>query len=240
MKYKKISIVAIVVALALVAGVTTAFASTGKPIGNERGTDYAAAALAEEGNVIEDVAVATEESIVMIQTDPDTGETRYSDDGENWMTEEEYKTKYPTSDIEWWTAEEYEKWLEQERKDLQDIIGSEGWNAADGWFTWTQERVDEAITLYEQTLQKIRDGVKHSRAVDGSDDVAIAYDPSEADIESSVGAVIADENGGEKTFEGYENSEDMLRDVKEYVERQVAAGDMTQDEADKILSDLSN
>lgn len=75
------------------------------------------------------------------------------------------------SDIEWWTADEYAQWLENEKEELQDLVGKNAmaYTPSDGWFVWTQERVDEAIALYERELEFIRGGGKLSKpSKDGS------------------------------------------------------------------------
>lgn len=59
-----------------------------------------------------------------------------------------------SSDVEWWTAEEYAKWLDEEKEVLQSMIGEKAYTGGDGWFVWTQEKVDETIALYEDNLQK--------------------------------------------------------------------------------------
>ena len=69
-------------------------------------------------------------------------------------------------DIQWWTAEEYAAWLEQEKKDLQDCLGQRAWTNSDGWFTWTQEKIDETIKMYEQVLAEINSGMKISKPLD--------------------------------------------------------------------------
>lgn len=37
---------------------------------------------------------------------------------------------------------------------LQSMIGEKAYTGGDGWFVWTQEKVDETIALYEDNLQK--------------------------------------------------------------------------------------
>ena len=83
--------------------------------------------------------------------------------------------------MEWWTAEEYETWLEQEKKDLQEIIGERGYTASTGWFTWDQKKVDEAIALYEEILENIKKGALYSKRVldkDGNEmgDISLGMD----------------------------------------------------------------
>ena len=45
-----------------------------------------------------------------------------STDGENWVTEADYEKNNPTPDVEWWTAEEYEKWIAEQKKELEALI----------------------------------------------------------------------------------------------------------------------
>ena len=81
--------------------------------------------------------------------------------------------------IVWWTAEEYEDYVEQQREGMAQLVaeGARAWTNYDGWFVWTQEKMDEAMALYEQTLSEIRRGVHVSRTVNGSDDVVIHESP---------------------------------------------------------------
>ena len=82
-----------------------------------------------------------------------------------------------SSDVEWWTAEEYAKWLDEEKEVLQSMIGEKAYTGGDGWFVWTQEKVDETIALYEDNLQKIKDGMKLSKSSDHAVGITRAYSP---------------------------------------------------------------
>ena len=82
-----------------------------------------------------------------------------------------------SSDVEWWTAEEYVKWLDEEKEVLQSMIGEKAYTGGDGWFVWTQEKVDETIALYEDNLQKIKDGMKLSKSSDDAEGITMAYSP---------------------------------------------------------------
>ena len=82
-----------------------------------------------------------------------------------------------SSDVEWWTAEEYAKWLDEEKEVLQSMIGKKAYTGGDGWFVWTQEKVDETIALYEDNLQKIKDGMKLSKSSDDAVGITMAYSP---------------------------------------------------------------
>ncbi len=69
-------------------------------------------------------------------------------------------------DLEWWTAEDFAAWIEQQRVDLQALIGTENtcWAASEGWFTWDQAHVDATIAEYEEILKFIQDGGRVSRS----------------------------------------------------------------------------
>lgn len=82
-----------------------------------------------------------------------------------------------SSDVEWWTAEEYAKWLDEEKEVLQSMIGEKAYTGGDGWFVWTQEKVDETIAPYEDNLQKIKDGMKLSKSSDDAVGITMAYSP---------------------------------------------------------------
>lgn len=81
--------------------------------------------------------------------------------------------------IVWWTAEEYEAYVEQQREGMAQLVaeGARAWTNHDGWFVWTQEKMEEAMAIYEQTLAAIRRGVHVSKTVNGSDDVVIHESP---------------------------------------------------------------
>ena len=124
----------------------------------------------------------------MSYVDPKDGKTYYSfDNGKTFtpLTDAEFEALYPTPDIEWWTYDEYKAWLENEKKELQSMVGEKGYTNTDGWFTWTQEKVDETIVLYEEILQDIQNGVKHSKSVDGSEDVMVSYNPADVALGTS-------------------------------------------------------
>lgn len=95
------------------------------------------------------------------QTDTDSNITLQRDDD---------ATVFATS-MQWYTYEEYKAWMEQEKAALQALVGtgSKGWTPTTGLFTWTQEKVDEAIAYYEETLRQIGEGMQVSRpSEDGS------------------------------------------------------------------------
>lgn len=100
------------------------------------------------------------------------------------MTDAEFEARFPTPDVEWWTYDEYKAWLDNEKVQLQSLLGEEAWTSSDGSFIWTQEKIDETIALYEGILEDMKNGVMYSKNVDGQDDVLLSYNP--ADISTSA------------------------------------------------------
>lgn len=88
--------------------------------------------------------------------------------------------------VEWWTYEEYAEWLENEKVELQNMIGERGWTGGRGEFVWTQEIVDETIAMYEGILENIKNGMLYSKTIDGEGDLfgMMSYDPE--NIESEI------------------------------------------------------
>ena len=73
------------------------------------------------------------------------------------------------SGVYWWTAESYREWMEKQREEMQELVdsGAMAYTQADGWFVWTQEKVDEAMALYEQILGEIERGASYGTIDDG-------------------------------------------------------------------------
>ena len=184
MKYKKASILALALAVALVVGATTAFAASAAPSSQE---DLDRKLNAE---------TTVDEGTLMSYVDPKNGKTYYSfDSGKTFeaMTDEEFERRFPTPNVEWWTYEEYAAWLEQEKVNLQSMLGETGSTGGRGEFVWTQEIIDETIALYEGILQEIKEGVMYSKSVDGDENVMMSYNP--ADIESGTGKPVETDTG---------------------------------------------
>lgn len=173
---------------------------------------------------------------VMLAYNDEDGNIYYSaDGGETFFNEKEFDEKYPSPEVEWWTYEEYKEWLDNERIQLQSMLGEKAWTGGRGEFVWTQEMIDETIASYEEILQKIENGVKVSKTVDGSEEIQIAtYDDKEHFMESVEGAAIASDKET-KVFGPYDTKEKLLDAIKSYCEEQVRLGNMTQQEADEII-----
>ena len=170
MKIKKTSLVTLIVAAILVVGMATAFATSAKADENRPHKDSA--------YMTEVTDTVMEGSAMMSYVNPKDGRTYYSFDGGKTfepLTDEEFEARFPTPDIEWWTYDEYKEWLENEKVQLQDMIGEWGWTGGRGEFVWTQEIVDETIAMYEDILEDIKNGMLYSKTIDGGDDQSGVY-----------------------------------------------------------------
>lgn len=113
-----------------------------------------------------------------------------------------------SSDVEWWTAEEYAKWLDEEKEVLQSMIGEKAYTGGDGWFVWTQEKVDETIALYEDNLQKIKDGMKLSKSSDDAVGITMAYSPENVEYaKQEAETVTENKDSNENVFSEEQLSE---------------------------------
>ena len=133
-----------------------------------------------------DVETEAEDGSLMSYVNPDDGKTYYSfDEGKTFepLTDEEFEARFPTPSVEWWTYDEYKAWLDNEKMQLQSIVGETDWSNGEK-FTWTQEEIDKTIAMYENILEDIKKGIMYSKSIDGQDDQMMSYDP--ADISTSA------------------------------------------------------
>jgi len=182
MKRKNVSLAALLAVLAVMSVTTTVFA-TSAPVKS----------TAPDGLVTGREISAVAEGGLTISRGPDGEKYVSLDGGETWMDQEQYHAQYgPWGDdweVEWWTYDEYKAWLEQEKKDLADIIGSRGYTSNKGWFVWDQAMVDETIALYEQILEHIKNGGLYSKSITGPDGVVeqnAVLASGTADVEATV------------------------------------------------------
>jgi beta-lactamase regulating signal transducer with metallopeptidase domain len=223
MKTKKTTIVMLVASAIVIIGVTGTFATSANASAkiDNKNSEYIESTIAKD---------------VMLAYNDEDGNIYYSaDGGETFFNEKEFNEKYPSPEVEWWTYEEYKEWLDNERIQLQSMLGEKAWTGGRGEFVWTQEMIDETIACYEEILQKIDNGVKVSKTVDGSEEIQIAtYDDKEHFMESVEGAAIASDKET-KVFGPYDTKEELLDAIKSYCEEQVRLGNMTQQAADEII-----
>ena len=151
-----------------------------------------------------------------------------STDGENWVAEADYEKNNPTPDVEWWTAEEYEKWIAEQKKELEALIGTgDGWYDGQGVFhEWTRESVDATIAEYQETLESIKNGVLYSKD-NGEGDTYSMIPPSE-DVVSEYGVDVTKENGASVHIGNYASDEELNQALNDAVDN----GQITQADAD--------
>ena len=171
---------------------------------------------------------------------PQDGKTYYSgDEGKTFeaLTDKEWQEQTTLPDTQWWTYGEYAAWLEQEKLELESIIGERGWTSGRGAFIWTQELVDEAIAMYEGVLQDIKNGAKLAKGSTEGADFMISDGPDTQTAQKEKGYQIylKLDNGDEAMFGPYETVEELLENVKPFCEEQVRQGNMTQAELDEIM-----
>lgn len=177
------------------------------------------------------------------------------------MTQEEYRLLFTDpAEVEWWTAEEYADWLEQEKKDLQDCLGQRAWTSSDGWFTWTQEKIDETIELYEQVLEDIRNGLLVSRTLDGRTDAMLMQGSGQQLYSAGEGMVMYIFNGdgdwtspdlyrgysyvfndgdSQTTVGPYDTPEELRSALEDEVNARVADGRLSEEEARELLESFA-
>ena len=134
------------------------------------------------------IAATMDGEVISIIAEDDTAVAGSGEQEIAWIAQ-------PAEDaVVWWTAEEYEAYMEQQRREMEQCVaeGVSGWTNADGWFVWTQEKMDEAMKLHEQTLADIRNGVKISKTVNGAQDVVViqkaagSVTQGEADAQTAI------------------------------------------------------
>ena len=164
MKIKKLSALTAIIVVAFMLSATIVFATS--------------ATHASADNTLEQEE--TFPTMMASYYDKASGNTLYTfDDGKTYvaLSEEEEAELFYTPDIEWWTYDEYKQWMEEEKQNMEDMIG-EKCSDSHGEYVWSQEDVDAQMKIYEQFLDDLKNGKMLSKTVDGNPDLMIGYDPS--------------------------------------------------------------
>lgn len=92
-------------------------------------------------------------------------ESRGLDEQRSALIEEMERRTALSAEWEWWTAEEYEKWIEEQEKEMESLIGTgSGWYDKQGKLhEFTRESVNDILAQYRATLEEIKRGVRVSK-----------------------------------------------------------------------------
>lgn len=87
----------------------------------------------------------------------DTDGGQISVDGKNWVAEADYEKNNAAPDVQWWTAEEYEAWMNEQKNEMEALIGTgDGWYDGQGVFhEFTQESVDAMMDSYSDPIRTL-------------------------------------------------------------------------------------
>lgn len=182
MRMKKISLIGMILAIALVIGVTTVFATSANTAGQ---TDDQAPSVRRLVPLRASNIDLANKYVAISMFDQVTGKDRISfDEGETWMT------------VEWYSYDEYKTWMEQEKKNLQAVVdyeqtltGEKGRTPSTERFVWNQKLMDEVIREYERVLQDIKKGALVTKSIDG-------VDVDQSKLDDDVMMTFAIENSG--------------------------------------------
>ena len=105
------------------------------------GVTYASALASDTPKVSTSETGNTSSADILYQ---DTDGGQISVDGKNWVAEADYEKNNAAPDVQWWTADEYEAWMNEQKKEMESLIGpGDGWYDGQGVFhEFTQESVD--------------------------------------------------------------------------------------------------
>lgn len=211
MKNKKVLAVGLCGAICLsIAGVTYASALT---------SDTSKVSTSETGNT---------SSTNILYQDTDSGQI--SANGKNWVAEADYEKNNATPDVQWWTADEYEAWMNEQKKEMESLIGTgDGWYDEQGIFhEFTQESVDAMMASYKETLESIKNGVLYSK--DNGDGDTYSMIPPTEDVAFSYSVDVTKDNGKTVHIGNYSTVEELDKAIFDAVKN----GKLTQEEADAV------
>ena len=160
----------------------------------------------------------------------DTDGGQISTDGKNWISEADYEKSNAAPNVQWWTAEEYEAWMNEQKNEMEALIGTgDGWYDGQGVFhEFTQESVDAMMDSYKETLESIKKGVLYSKD-DGDGDTYSMIPPTE-DVVSSYSVDVTKDNGKTIHIGDYSTVEELDKAISDAVKN----GQLTQEEADSV------
>ena len=211
MKNKKIWSIGLCGAICLsIAGVTYA--------------SYASALASDTPKVSTYETVNTSGKDILYQ---DTVGGQISVDGKKWVDEADYEKNNTVPDVQWWTADEYEAWMNEQKKEMESLIGTgDGWYDGEGVFhEFTQESVAAMMDSYKETLESIKKGVLYSK--DNGDGDTYSMIPPTEDVVSSYSVDVTKDNGKTVHIGDYSTVEELDKAISDAVKN----GQLTQEEA---------
>ncbi|MCC2725220.1 hypothetical protein G5A92_05965 [Blautia massiliensis] len=214
MKNKKILAIGLCGAICLsIAGVTYA--------------SYASALASDTPKVSTYETVNTSGKDILYQ---DTDGGQISVDGKNWVDEADYEKNNTVPDVQWWTADEYEAWMNEQKKEMESLIGTgDGWYDGEGVFhEFTQESVAAMMDSYKGTLESIKKGVLYSK--DNGDGDTYSMIPPTEDVVSSYSIDVTKDNGKTVHIGDYSSVEELDKAISDAVKN----GQLIQEEADAV------
>lgn len=125
-----------------------------------------------------------------------------------------------------YSYDEFLAWMTEEIKSLQEFV-------AVGEIT--QEKADTIINQYYETLGEIEKGVQVSKRNSYSEDQIVFGAPDAMHTEGFQKAVY--DGKSYQYFGPYETKAELYSVLKQYTDKQIASGNMTQGEADEILKE---
>lgn len=157
----------------------------------------------------------------------DTDGGQISTDGKNWISEADYEKSNAAPDVQWWTAEEYEAWMNEQKNEMEALIGTGvGWYDGQGVFhEFTQESVDAMMNDYKETLENIKKGVLYSK--DSGDGDTYSMIPPTEDVVSYYSVDITTDKGRKVHIGNYATAEELDKAISDAVK----TGQLTQEEA---------
>lgn len=160
----------------------------------------------------------------------DTVGGQISVDGKNWVDEADYEKNNTVPDVQWWTADEYEAWMNEQKKEVESLIGTgDGWYDGEGVFhEFTQESVAAMMDSYKGTLESIKKGVLYSK--DNGDGDTYSMIPPTEDVVSSYSVDVTKDNGKTVHIGDYSTVEELDKAISDAVKN----GQLTQEEADVV------
>lgn len=189
----------------------------------------------------EEVSSLPQNGMTMITDNMDGGFHYSTDEGDTWVSEDEYlKT---TTQVDWWTYEEYLSYMEQNLADMQSLIGTDAmYKNADGEFVpWTETDIEEARKRHQNNLESIKDGDKI--AIDqgvmlhmSGMDLETLYEKGILSKEAPYvgGALFDGETGQQSDYRA-----DTFEELTTILQNDVDNGKITKDDMQALLDEVS-